>query len=88
MQIVYALIILGVLIGMYQSIYLLNLSLKKRSDDKREIQRDVQKFGSCCGKVDSCTLEAKLEEMRAAVRSSLPESIVEVSSAGKTEEVE
>lgn len=88
MQIFYGLLIVSALAGMYQLIYLLNLNLKKKLEDKREIKQDIQKFGTCCGRVDSCTLEAKLNEMRLAIKESFPESISEISSGGKTEKVD
>ena len=55
-----------VLLGSYQTIYLLNKYLSSRlsSQRKAEIEADVQRFGSCCGSPESCTLEAKLSSKK------------------------
>jgi hypothetical protein len=73
------------LIGAYQTIYMLNKYLSSRMSESRriEIERDVQRFGSCCGTPDSCTLDAKIKKLDIV----LTESIIETSAGGKAEEV-
>jgi hypothetical protein len=87
MQFIYGLIIIFVLTGMYQSIYVLNkhVSSKNKEQKNKIIERDIQEFGSCCGHTESCTLDAKISKMRRDVEMALPESISETSAGGNVE---
>jgi hypothetical protein len=87
MNFLIGLIFISSLVGVYQTIYLLNRHLQSRLK-KKEIDRDVERFGSCCGEPGSCTLPAKIESLRKEVELSLPESLTEVSAGGKAEKVE
>jgi hypothetical protein len=87
MNFLYGIIIILVISGMYQTIYLLNNHLKSKfSDDrKKEIEGDIQKFGSCCGNTESCTLPAKIESLKKDIILSFPESIIETSAGVEKE---
>jgi hypothetical protein len=85
MNFLIGLIFISALVGMYQTIYLLNRHLQSKIKDK-EISKDIEKFGSCCGTPDACTLPAKIDSLRKQVEEALPESIVETSSGGVSDE--
>jgi len=87
MNFLIGLIFISALVGMYQTIYLLNRHLQSKIKDK-EISKDIEKFGSCCGAPDACTLPAKIESLKKHIELSLPESLSETSAGGKIEKVE
>jgi hypothetical protein len=81
---------ISLLVGAYQLIYLLNNRLKSKfsEDRKREIERDIQMFGTCCGNTESCTLDAKISSLKKQVELALPETIVETKAGDTIEKVE
>jgi hypothetical protein len=66
MNIIYGLVIVLVLSGMYQSIYMLNryVSMKNKELRDKIIQKDILKYGSCCGNTESCTLDDKINNIK------------------------
>jgi hypothetical protein len=78
------LLFIFIIIGMYQSIYLLNKHISSKSKQKKTIEDDIKTYGTCCGNTESCTLDAKIRQMDII----LTESLIETSAGGKTEKVE
>jgi hypothetical protein len=78
-----------VILGSYQTIYLLNKHLSSKLIDgkRREIESDIKRYGTCCGNTESCTLEAKINDLKKQVELSLPETIVEIKGNAEDSEI-
>jgi hypothetical protein len=81
-------LVILIIIGMYQSLYMLNKALSSKSKRNQTVQDDISKYGSCCGNTESCTLDAKINDLKKQIELSLPESIIETSAGGKVEKVD
>jgi hypothetical protein len=81
-------IVILIIIGMYQSLYMLNKALSSKKKRNQTVQDDISKYGSCCGNTESCTLDAKINDLRKQIELSLPESIIETSAGGNVEKVD
>jgi hypothetical protein len=87
MNFLIGLIFISALVGIYQTIYVLNKHLQSKIKNK-EIEKDIEKFGSCCGAIDACTLPAKIESLKKQIKIEMPETIGETSAGGNVEKVE
>jgi len=76
-----------IIIGMYQSLYMLNKALISKNKRNQTVQDDISKYGSCCGNTESCTLDLKINDLKKQVEITLPETIVETKAGDTIEKV-
>jgi len=83
MNFLIGLVFISALIGIYQTIYVLNKHLQSKIKNKK-----IEENESSCGETGVCAFPSKIESLKKHVELSLPESIFETSAGGKIEKVE